>query len=76
MGHLSIQRVLHVEQLFGPGGGEFDRRRQKKIQMPGGVPERGMLMLQIDRCIRTIGVRGGREWQFQTELGMKGGNSL
>ena len=43
VGHLPIQRVLHVGHLTA---------ENKKIQMPGGVPGGGgMLMLQIDRCI-------------------------
>ena len=53
VGHLPIQRVLHVGHLNSvsdPGEGNLTAEN-KKIQMPRGVPGGGMLMLQIDRCI-------------------------
>ena len=53
MGHLPIQRVLHVGHLnsvLDPGEGNLTAEN-KKNQMPGGVPGGGMLMLQIDRHI-------------------------
>ena len=36
--HPTCLTCVAFEQRFGPGEGEFDRRKKKKIQMSGGVP--------------------------------------
>ena len=53
MGHFPFQQVLHVSHLnsfLELGDGNLTAKN-RKIQMPGGLPGGGgMLMLQIDRC--------------------------
>ena len=50
--------------MRSPGGGELsltacrgwgiDRQVRKKLQIPGGVPRRGMVTGRIEPCIRSI----------------------
>ena len=50
---MHIQRVLHVGHLnsfLDLGDGDLSAKN-RKLQMPVGLPGRGMLRLQIDRCI-------------------------